>query len=236
MFTSVRSPRVYEHIVRQIEAAIFDGRLRCGDKLPPERELVRQFGASRVAVREALRTLELRGLVHVRHGSAGGHFVREGDADSVRRDLATLLRLRHVSPRHVLEARLAIEPEVARLAALRASDVDVTSLRAVLGVRAEHPVAGARARELDLELHRLVAAAARNPVHAVLVGALMDLEAGVVAREERDPTLDDALDAAHHAIVDAIADGRADDARDAMAAHLLDVQRRLGRRETAVPA
>ncbi len=236
MFTSVRTPRVYEHIVRQIEGAIFDGRLRSGDKLPPERELVRQFRASRVAVREALRTLEHRGLVHVRHGSAGGHFVREGDAGSVRRDLQTLLRLRHVSPAQLLEARLVIEPEIARLAALRASDVDVKSLRASLAVRAELVAAGVHPRELDIEFHRLVAVAARNPVHAVLTDALMDLEAGVVPRAELDGAGDDALDAAHHAIVDAIADGRADDARDAMAVHILDVQRRLGRRETAARA
>jgi DNA-binding FadR family transcriptional regulator len=93
MFTSVRTPRVYEHIVGQIEQAIFEGRLSSGDRLPPERELVRQFRASRVAVREALRTMEHRGLVEVRHGSSGGHFVRQVDTGLLRRDFAMLLRL-----------------------------------------------------------------------------------------------------------------------------------------------
>ena len=79
MFSSVRTPRVYEHIVAQIERAIFEGRLQQGDKLPAERQLVREFGASRVAVREALRALEHRGLVEVRQGSAGGYFIREMD-------------------------------------------------------------------------------------------------------------------------------------------------------------
>ena len=74
MFGTVRTPRVYEQIVAQIERAIYDGRLAHGDKLPPERQLVREFGASRVAVREALRALEHRGLVDVRQGSAGGYF------------------------------------------------------------------------------------------------------------------------------------------------------------------
>src|SRR5438034_305183 len=58
MFGAVRAPRVYEHIVAQIERAIYEGRFAHGDKLPPERQLVREFGASRVAVREALRALE----------------------------------------------------------------------------------------------------------------------------------------------------------------------------------
>ena len=113
MFTSVRTPRVYEHIVDQIERAIFDGRLDCGDRLPPERELVRQFRASRVAVREALRTLEHRGLIDVRHGSSGGHFVRAVDTGLLRRDFTTLLRLARVSVSQLTEARLLIEPEIA---------------------------------------------------------------------------------------------------------------------------
>src|SRR5256885_6691524 len=86
MFGAVRSPRVYEHIVAQIERAIYERRLAHGDKLPAERQLVREFGASRVAVREALRALEHRGLVDVRQGSAGGYFIRELDAGPVVRE------------------------------------------------------------------------------------------------------------------------------------------------------
>ena len=98
MFSSVRTPRVYEHIVAQIERAIFDGRLQQGDKLPAERQLVREFGASRVAVREALRALEHRGLVEVRQGSAGGYFIRELDAGPLVRDEASRERLRAQFP------------------------------------------------------------------------------------------------------------------------------------------
>src|SRR5438552_9456820 len=129
MFSSVRTPRVYEHIVEQIESAIFGGKLGCGDRLPPERELVRQFHASRVAVREALRTLEHRGLIDVRHGSSGGHFVRAVDAGLLRRDFTTLLRLGPVGVSALIEARLSLEPAVARLAARRASAEAVTVLR-----------------------------------------------------------------------------------------------------------
>src|SRR2546430_14400688 len=97
MFRAVRTPRVYEHIVAQIERAIYEGRLAHGDKLPPERQLVREFGASRVAVREALRALEHRGLVEVRPGSPRGHFLRELDATTALRDLSTPLRLRRAA-------------------------------------------------------------------------------------------------------------------------------------------
>ena len=137
MFSSVRTPRVYEHIVAQIERAIFEGRLQQGDKLPAERQLVREFGASRVAVREALRALEHRGLVDVRQGSAGGYFIREMDAGPVVRDFQTLFRLGHVSLAQLVEARALIEPESARLAALRANEPDVKAVLAALDARAE---------------------------------------------------------------------------------------------------
>src|SRR2546425_12200587 len=73
---AARAPRVYEQIVAHVERAIYEGRLRQGQKLPPERPPARDLKASRGAVREALRTLELRGLVEVRQGSPGGHLGR----------------------------------------------------------------------------------------------------------------------------------------------------------------
>jgi GntR family transcriptional repressor for pyruvate dehydrogenase complex len=230
MFSSVRTPRVYEHIVRQVERAIFEGRLRTGDRLPPERELVHQFRASRVAVREALRTLEHRGLIAVRHGSSGGHFVCHVDTGLLRRDFATLLRLARVSVAHLLETRLLIEPEVARLAADRATDVDLKALGTALAERAALMAGGGPPRPLDIGFHRLVAAAARNPVHAVLTDALMDLEAEVVgSRIELTAEDQAAVGAAHGEILEAIAAREGERARAAMQGHIVDVQRRLRR-------
>src|SRR5918994_245141 len=83
MLPSVGAPRVYHHIVAHIERAIYDRTLACGDKLPSERELGRRFGASRVAVREALRALEYRGLLEVRQGSAGRTTARAPPARAV---------------------------------------------------------------------------------------------------------------------------------------------------------
>ena len=214
MFTSVRAPRVYEHIVEQVERAIFAGRLRSGDRLPPERELVHQFRASRVAVREALRTLEHRGLIEVRHGSSGGHFVRHVDASLLRRDFATLFRLARISLLQLTEARLMVEPEIARLAAERATGADLELLRAAVDGQ---PAARDR-------FHRLMASAARNPVHAVLVDALSDLGPRACAAED-----DETVTTAHKAIFAAIAAHEPERARAAMAMHVVDVQRRLGR-------
>jgi GntR family transcriptional repressor for pyruvate dehydrogenase complex len=221
---------VYEHIVAQIERALYEGRLAYGDKLPPERQLVREYGASRVAVREALRALEHRGLVEVRQGSAGGHFIREVDATPVVRDFQTLFRLGRVSLAQLAEARALLEPDSARLAAARVTDAELKAMGECLEARTEPGLASSRRRALDARFHRLVAAAARNPVHAVVTHALTALEVTVVVqRADLTPEDDAAIIAAHLAIHDTIARRDGEAARAAMHAHILDVERRLAR-------
>src|SRR5256885_7517416 len=165
MFRAVRTPRVYEHIVAQIERAIYEGRLAHGDKLPPERQLVREFGASRVAVREALRALEHRGLVEVRQGSAGGYFIRELDDTPVVRDLSTLFRVGRVSLAQVAEARALLEPESARLAAPPATDHELQRLGECLETRTAAGLISRRRRAPGARVHRRAAAAGPQPRH-----------------------------------------------------------------------
>jgi len=225
-----RAPRVYEQIVAHVERAIYEGRLRQGQKLPPERQLARDLKASRVAVREALRTLELRGLVEVRQGSTGGYFVREADDRPLVRDFATLFRLGRLSRAQLIEARRLIEPEVAFLAAQRASDADVKQLTAAVEQRDAEVASGGQPRRFDLEFHRALSNAARNPVHAVVTHALMALEAEVVAPQLRLTEADSAeVNAAHRRILEAVAAHKAGEARAIMAAHIEEVEASLDR-------
>jgi DNA-binding FadR family transcriptional regulator len=225
-----RAPRVYEQIVAHVERSIYDGELRHGQKLQPERQLARDFKASRVAVREALRTLELRGLVEVRQGSTGGYFVRELDERPLVRDFTTLFRLGRVSRVQLIEARRLIEPEVAFLATQRATDADVKALLAAIDQRSAQAAAGADSRRFDLEFHRRLAEAARNPVHVVVIHALMALEAEVIVPTLRFTDADNAeLESAHRRIVEAIAARKPGEARAIMATHIEDVQARLDR-------
>ena len=230
MPASVRAPRVYEQIVAHIERTIYEGRLRQGQKLPPERQLARDLKASRVAVREALRTLELRGLVEVRQGSTGGYFVREADDRPLVRDFATLFRLGRVSRAQLMEARRLIEPEVAFLAALRATDSDLKHLVAAVEQRDTEAASGGEPRRFDLEFHRLLSDAARNPVHAVITHALMALEAEVIVPHVQMTGADSAeVNAAHRRILEAVSARKAGEARVIMAAHIEEVQASLDR-------
>ena len=228
MHSSAGAPRVYHHIVAHLERAIYDGGLECGDKLPSERELGRRFGASRVAVREALRALEHRGLLEVRQGSSGGHFVRSVDASVMSRDFRTLLRLGRLTAAQLTEARLMMEPEVARLAADRATDLDVKALRAALDERYAVAAGGRDTRDLDLDFHRRLALAARNPVQAVAIHALMDLESEIVAPRGLLADADRAeVEIAHTALLEAVEARDGERAHQIMQSHIADVQRRV---------
>ena len=79
MFISVKSDKVSQHIIDQIRNAIFDGRLKPGDKLPSERELIENFKVGKATLREALRSLEVLGFLEIRKGVSGGAFVTEVD-------------------------------------------------------------------------------------------------------------------------------------------------------------
>src|SRR4030095_13840330 len=85
----ITPPRIYEEIVRQVKQMIAEGRLKSGDRLPPERDLAEKFVVSRTSVREALRALESLGLIEIRPGE--GTFVREMSVESLIEPLALVM-------------------------------------------------------------------------------------------------------------------------------------------------
>ncbi|RLB00563.1 MAG: FadR family transcriptional regulator, partial [Deltaproteobacteria bacterium] len=121
---SPRRKRLYEEIAEVLKKAILSGDYRVGDKLPSEMELAERFGVSRLVIREAIRYLELSGLIEVRQGATGGAFVRELDSKIIRQNLSDLLFFRKISVSQLYEVRMYVEPEVARLAALRRTEED----------------------------------------------------------------------------------------------------------------
>src|ERR671928_1717465 len=93
LFSRVGNGRLSEEISERIRAAIVEGRLRPGDRLPPERELTERFGVSRVSVRDALRILEASGLIEIRVGARGGAFVTSPSSTRIGTGLADLISL-----------------------------------------------------------------------------------------------------------------------------------------------
>src|SRR4030043_821332 len=117
-FKKVTSPvRMPEAIGRQIEEKFFLDQLKAGQTLPPEKELMKQFGVGRNTMREALRILEHSGLIKVKQGSRGGPVITKLTNEFVSDFLTKALRLGGVTPNHLSQFRLAIEPSIAEMLA-----------------------------------------------------------------------------------------------------------------------
>jgi DNA-binding FadR family transcriptional regulator len=227
-FTRIRQARASGEIVSQIERAIFDGQLKAGDRLESERELAERFGVSRITVRDALRVLEARGLVHVKVGASGGAFVSETNVDQVAESISTMILLRRMTLSGVAEARTVVETATCELAAERADaaalkriEQTVQKGRAVVREQAPHT-------EASMDFHVAVADAAKNELLAATVAAYRDLLVQTL-HDMRDVRSAKATQKAHEEILDAIRSHDPEAARKLMLDHLRDFEKRLRR-------
>src|ERR671923_569342 len=129
LFVPVAVTRASSAIADQVRTAIVSGKLKQGERLPPERELAEQFGVSRVTVRDALRALEAMGLIEVRVGARGGAFVTVPTGAIVGQTMSDMMMMSAVTPEDIVEARLVVELGTVTLACARATDEDIVQLR-----------------------------------------------------------------------------------------------------------
>lgn len=166
----------------QIREQLSKGALIPGDKLPSERELAEQFQLSRNTVREALRSLEMAGILEFRKGMHGGAFVRDGHGGAVVAGFSDMFRLGMFKPEHLKDARLLVSVAVTRAACHRATTEDMEALR--VNVEAgEEAIARHDTAErvrLGLDFHRLLAAASSNPIMVILMDALMTIQSQLI--------------------------------------------------------
>ena len=221
MYKIVRSSRLYEQIVQQVEESIQKGQLKPGDQLPPERELAEQFGVSRTAVREAVKALREKGLVEAYPGR--GTFITDGTSYTIRQSLDRMMRSGNEGFAFLAEVRQILEPEIAALATTRADDEALEAMRKqveIMDTAKEDPEAFI---EADLDFHLALAEAAANPIILSLidsiVGLLREQRMGIFQVEggpERGQYH-------HKKILQAVEHRDAAGAREAMKAHLTQV-------------
>jgi len=128
----VRPPKAAELIAAQLRRRIVLGELTPGETLPPENQLLEQFGVSRPTLREAFRVLETEMLINVRHGSRDGAQVLSPDFSVAARHVGLLLQMRGATVEDVYEARTVAESACARLLAKRRTKQDITDLNKVV--------------------------------------------------------------------------------------------------------
>ncbi len=170
-------PRAFEEICDQIRAQLAAGKLKPGDKLPPERELAGRLKVSRAALREALRSLEIAGVVALRKGVKGGAFVQSGDTANMTRVIQDLMHLGAISLADLTEARQLIQSGVVRLACARATEADIEAIARNVERTAEtsRRGQGEERRAAIAEFYRLLALATRNEVLKILVDSITDI-------------------------------------------------------------
>ena len=223
IYKTVRTSRLYELIVQQVEDSILQGQLKPGDQLPAERDLAQRFGVSRTAVREAVKTLREKGLVEAYSGR--GTFVTNGTSQAIRQSLDLMIRINQQDgSANLAELRLVLEPEIAGLAASRIDEQLLATMResvAVMDRSLRDPDAFV---EADLDFHLALAEGAANPLILSLLDSIVGLLREQRLRIFRVPGGPERGQIHHKRILDAIERHDAEKARQAMRAHLSQVR------------
>ncbi|MBZ9686375.1 FadR family transcriptional regulator [Clostridium estertheticum] len=127
MFSPIKNTKVYEQVIIQIKDMIDKGTLKKGDKLPSERKLVEQLEVSRASIREALRALEVIGLIECRQGE--GNYIKTSFQDNLFEPLSIMFMLEGSDPEAIWELRKIMEVEAAGLASKRITTEQLKELK-----------------------------------------------------------------------------------------------------------
>jgi len=225
-FTPIKTKRLYEEIVEQIKRLLTEGKLKPGDKLLAERDMAEQFQVSRASVREAIRTLEMLGIIDIRPGE--GTFIRDTETDDIIRPLAMFLAVERSSLLDMFEMRRIFETATAGMAAQRATEEELDQIEAMLEnmrerLNVQDP---ARGEEFDAAFHYAVAEATHNSLLTKLFKTVSEefAKANSVARRQLyqsgEENAQKIIDQ-HTEILDAIRARSPEAASAAMLSHLL---------------
>ncbi len=172
MLNPIKTTKVYEQVIEQIKGMIADGTLKKGDKLPSERELVEQLQVSRTSIREALRAMEIIGLIECKQG--GGNFVREDFKNNLFEPLSIMFMLEKGNPMEIIEVRRIIEVETAALAAERITQEELDSLEKIVE-QLKQSMNEDDAVKIDKRFHYEIAQASKNKLIITLLNAISSL-------------------------------------------------------------
>ncbi|TQS43447.1 FadR/GntR family transcriptional regulator [Cryptosporangium phraense] len=184
MFEPVRPVRAYERVVEQIESALRRGELRAGERLPSERELMRQFQVSRSTIREALRVLESNGLLRSRQGDPQGAELLPLSPETLRRPMAKLARSGEISFEDLLQFRILLDGAASFLAARLHDETQIAEMRAALERLRTAAGAGRSAwSRADVDFHDAIARATGNPLLQVCSAVVRSVATGMIESE-----------------------------------------------------
>ena len=229
IFSRIEHSRTADEVVQQIESLILEGVLRVADRLPGERELARQFEVSRPILREALKTLETRGLIVTRHG--GGTYVADVIGQVFSKPVLDIIATNRKATADYLEYRREIEGIAAEYAAQRATKDDIALLDRIMA-RMEQAHERANLEEeasIDVEFHLAIGEFAHNIILLHTLRSCYRLLSDDVFQNRRLmfdlPGAREAFLSQHRAIYAAVTEGDPARARQAAMDHITYVER-----------
>lgn len=233
MFKTVgKSEKVSDNIIAQIRDSILSGRLKPGDRLASERELIAQFGVSKATMREALRVLEVMGLIEIRKGTSGGAFVAEVDMKTTINSIINFIHFKPISVKEITMLRYFIEPAVARIVASKRTEQDIENLREIIGETVTQ-----REAEVSREIgfHRYLARMTGNTLLILLVDFVDNLLSTMKSELDLDPEFYQNVRKAHEIILECLIQRDPAAAAIAMTNDLLQVGRDMALKMDTAP-
>jgi len=231
-----RTARAFEEVTAQLRQRVIHGYLKPGDRLPPERDLAVKLGVSRNTVREALRVLEMGGVLKLQKGATGGAFVVAPSGEVVATAFQDMFQLGSVSPAQLTEARLSLEEVVIRFACERISAVDLAALERNVEASLQASKAGdyVNRSRINLEFHNILARSTANPLFVAVMGGLIAVMQHFV--DTLGPPRGDIVFASRRRFIAHLRAHRADDAVAEMADFLRSTHRQYLSRLEQRPA
>ena len=218
-FEPIRQAKATEEVLAQLKEAILSGVYKAGDKLPSEREMTEQFQVSRGVVREAIRALQVTGYIEKKQGPLGGAFVKEISFGLLNTGFSDLYFSKKLTISEVVQVRIFIEPEMARLAALNINDRYSQKLKIALQEEHLHFASQDDLMKKLAAVHFILAEMCNNRLFQGIIISILSLTRKIVRTELQD-LLSLHLPGEHDEIVNAVLAGNPDAARDAMAQHI----------------
>ncbi|MCX5873897.1 MAG: FadR/GntR family transcriptional regulator [Deltaproteobacteria bacterium] len=222
-----KSHKVSHYVVEQIRDAILTGEFKPGDRLASERELVDQFQVSKASMREALRVLEVLGLIQTRKGTGGGIFAAEVNMNTTVHSLTNFLHFKNVSVGDITMLRYILEPPLAQIASSRVTEDDIRILETMTNEEVSAPRHVKDLRAIGFHYH--IARFSENPLLILLMdfieGLLVDLKVKLNPGSE----FYDEVEQDHYRIIECFRRKNDVGVKKEMAAHVLRVGSHLAR-------
>jgi GntR family transcriptional repressor for pyruvate dehydrogenase complex len=217
MFKPIKHTRVSDEVVNQIKNQISEGVLKPGDRLPPERDLVKEFGVSRPSLREALNSLVAMGFLEVKEKRT---FIKSVADERMQDPLSLLIKTDIQKIFDLIEVRKALEAWAAFLAAQRATEEDIKRLEDILEEMRKAFEQGRSWEKQDADFHLGIAQATHNTIQTHIMSTIYDLLKESMVRVFKDRSKVKKLLDQHHRMFSAIKNHSPDKARERTLEHL----------------